>query len=95
MTNNPESVTVEQGDHDFADSIPLNDEWRAIVANMAAAHRHHAVAALTEEVERWRGLAAAAVDAWDWWNVDTYDRCSTVPGGVMNDIRAALQGAKP
>ena len=39
------------------------------------------------EIERLREAIGDIKEAWNWWNVDTYDRCA----GVVDDaIRAAL-----
>ena len=35
------------------------------------------------------------VEAWDWWQVDTYDRCSSVPGDAIQDARAFLAKHHP
>ena len=41
------------------------------------------------EIERLRVAIGDIKEAWDWWNVDTYDRCASV---VDDAIRAALAG---
>lgn len=30
------------------------------------------------------------IEAWDWWLVDQYDRCQSVPGDAIDKARAAL-----
>lgn len=30
------------------------------------------------------------IDAWDWWQVDTYDRCASVPSDAIDSARALL-----
>ena len=45
------------------------------------------IEALEAEVERLREAVGEIKEAWDWWNVDTYDRCASV---VDDAIRAAL-----
>lgn len=45
------------------------------------------IEALEAENERLREAVGEIKEAWDWWNVDTYDRCASV---VDDAIRAAL-----
>lgn len=35
------------------------------------------------------------VEAWDWWQVDTYDRCSSVPGDAIREARDFLAKHPP
>ena len=57
----------------------------AIILLEAEIERLHA------ENARLRGLMRDAVDGWDWWMVETYSRCSTVPGEAIENMRAALE----
>lgn len=45
---------------------------------------------LRAESERLREALSDVVEAWDWWQVDTYDRCQSVPSDAINIARAAL-----
>lgn len=47
-----------------------------------------------DEIERLRRMLTDVVDAWDWWQVDTYDRCASVPADAIAAARAALVGEK-
>lgn len=31
------------------------------------------------------------IDSWDWWQVDTYDRCQSVPSDAIRDARKKLE----
>lgn len=60
------------------------------------------IAALLEEIvrlraerDRLRDALTEVVEAWDWWNVDTYDRCSSVVADAVREARAALKGDTP
>jgi hypothetical protein len=46
------------------------------------------------EIERLRVVLGDVIDAWDWWRVDTYDRCASVVSDAVMDARAALAGEK-
>ena len=43
-------------------------------------------AKLAKAVEALRGVC----EAWEWWDVDRHDRCSSVPGDAVREARAAL-----
>lgn len=43
------------------------------------------------EVARLREEATGVVEAWDWWLVDTSDRCRSVPQDAVESLRAALE----
>ena len=45
---------------------------------------------LTAENERLRENLRDIIEAWDWWQVDTYDRCQSVPSDAIRVARAAL-----
>ena len=47
---------------------------------------------LRAEVDRRDELIRDVVEAWDWWQVDTYDRCQSVPADAVREARAALAG---
>jgi hypothetical protein len=52
-----------------------------------------AVARAAMEVPEIKALikdAKDAVEAWDWWQKDTYDRCQSVPSDAIDDLRATL-----
>lgn len=49
---------------------------------------------LRAEVKRRDELIRGFVEAWDWWQVDTYDRCESVPADAVREARAALAGEK-
>jgi asparagine synthetase A len=51
--------------------------------------------ALRAERDRLRDALREVVEAWDWWNVDTYDRCSSVVADAVREARAALKGDTP
>lgn len=34
--------------------------------------------------------ASSAVESWDWWNADQYDRCQSVPQDAIESLRYAL-----
>lgn len=42
------------------------------------------------EIMRLREALRGVVEAWDWWQVDTYDRCQSVPSDAIAEARAAL-----
>ena len=42
------------------------------------------------EIARLREALSSLVEAWDWWQVDPYDRCQSVPSDAINEARAAL-----
>ena len=44
-----------------------------------------------KENERLRALMLDVVSAWDWWQIDPSDRCSTVPGNAIESIRNELK----
>jgi hypothetical protein len=46
--------------------------------------------AMAKRVKQLEAALRGVVEAWDWWQVDTYDRCSSVPGDAISDARAAL-----
>jgi len=48
------------------------------------------IVTLGQEVGRLRENLLHIVEAWDWWQVDTYDRCQSVPSDAINEARAAL-----
>jgi hypothetical protein len=50
-----------------------------------------AMAAACAEIEKLREAVKEIKDAWDWWQVDTYDRCASV---VDDAISAALGETK-
>jgi hypothetical protein len=45
---------------------------------------------MAKRVKQLEAALRGVVEAWDWWQVDTYDRCSSVPGDAISDARAAL-----
>jgi hypothetical protein len=49
------------------------------------------VEAQAAEIERLREKINDIKEAWDWWQVDTYDRCASV---VEDAINAALEQSK-
>ena len=32
------------------------------------------------------------IEAWDWWQVDEFDRCASVPADAIREARATLKG---
>ena len=46
------------------------------------------------EIARLKTLAKDMVEAWDWWQVDSYDRCQSVPGDAVDALRTELAGKK-
>ena len=52
------------------------------------------IVTLGQEVGRLRDMLSDVVDAWDWWQVDTYDRSQSVPGDAIEVARAALEQEK-
>lgn len=51
----------------------------------------NALPALLARIEELEGALKDVVDGWDWWRVDTYDRCSTVPGDAIETARKILK----
>jgi hypothetical protein len=51
---------------------------------------HDTCVSLTEERDRLREALRDIVEAWDWWQKDTFDRCQSVPGEAIADARAVL-----
>ena len=49
-----------------------------------------AVYGAIDEITRLREALSSLVEAWDWWQVDPYDRCQSVPSDAINEARAAL-----
>lgn len=45
-----------------------------------------------DRIERLEAALRDVIDSWDWWQVDTYDRCASVPGDAIATARAALEG---
>ena len=43
-------------------------------------------------IEQLEAALRDVIDSWDWWQVDTYDRCASVPGDAIATARAALEG---
>jgi hypothetical protein len=41
-------------------------------------------------IEQLEAKLRDVIDAWDWWQVDTYDRCGSVPEDAIRNARAAL-----
>ena len=41
-------------------------------------------------IEQLEAALRDVIDAWDWWQVDTYDRCGSVPDDAIRNARAAL-----
>jgi hypothetical protein len=41
-------------------------------------------------IEQLEAALRDVIDAWDWWQVDTYDRCGSVPEDAIRNARAAL-----
>ena len=65
---------------------------RAAYSNLRGVCRKQedTIARLTEENARLRAVLEGVVEAWDWWQVDTYDRCASVPRDAIMEARAAL-----
>ena len=61
-------------------------EYSEDAANLIEVDAYH-IETVEAENERLRGAISDIKEAWDWWNVDTYDRCASV---VDDAIRAAL-----
>ena len=67
--------------------VLIRDVQDAMDAYRAARARAEAAEAkLREAVEVMRDVC----EAWEWWNVDTYDRCSSVPNDAVRSARAFL-----
>jgi hypothetical protein len=45
-----------------------------------------------DRIEQLEAALRDVIDSWDWWQVDTYDRCASVPGDAIATARAALEG---
>jgi hypothetical protein len=43
-------------------------------------------------IEKLEAALREVIGCWDWWQVDTYDRCSSVPADAIRDARKALEG---
>ena len=52
------------------------------------------IEAQATEIAQLREKCAEVVKAWDWWRVDSYDRCQSVPGDAIGELRA-LAGQPP
>jgi hypothetical protein len=63
---------------------PLPDDQLVAVPNAAR------IRELKEMVRAAREAMLDVVSAWDWWNVDQYDRCQSVPGDAVDALRALL-----
>lgn len=64
----------------------------AFAERVIKADREAVRAEQAAELAKWKALAetlAGAVreikDSWDWWQVDTYDRCSSVVEDAINE----------
>jgi hypothetical protein len=49
---------------------------------------------LRAEIDRRDELIQDVIESWDWWQVDTYDRCASVISDAIRDARAALAREK-
>lgn len=72
------------------------------IEGYAGSYSHHAwigvvnkllpyVRAYADQAERLSAYEEAVgevVEAWDWWLVDTYDRCRSVPNDAIECLRA-------
>jgi hypothetical protein len=67
-----------------------NERW-VIAFNQAKADATGRIEALQADNARLREAVKEIKDAWDWWQVDTYDRCASV---VDDAISAALGETK-
>ena len=63
---------------------------QAKTAAKTLASEREANSLLTAENERLRENLRDIIDAWDWWQVDTHDRCQSVPNEAIRVARAAL-----
>jgi hypothetical protein len=48
-------------------------------------------AAAADRIERLEEALRDVIDSWDWWQVDTYDRCQSVPSDAIHDARKTLE----
>ena len=52
--------------------------------------RHSLAMEAADRIEQLEAALRDVIDAWDWWQVDTYDRCGSVPDDAIRNARAAL-----
>jgi hypothetical protein len=67
-----------------------NERW-AIAFKQAEERANGRIEALQADRAKLREAVKEIKDAWDWWQVDTYDRCASV---VDDAISAALGETK-
>lgn len=53
-----------------------------------AEHLAERIDALWKENEKLKAKLADIVEAYDWWQVDTYDRCQSVLDDAIRDARS-------
>jgi len=46
----------------------------------------------TDRIEKLEAALREVIECWDWWQVDTYDRCASVPSDAIREARKALEG---
>lgn len=86
---------VEKADWNEAallDRIIVWDRWieKGIAPEGTKEARDAAMQIIIERVNRLREALRDIVEAWDWWQRDTVDRCQSVPGEAIAHARAAL-----
>ena len=65
------------------------DDPRSREAVMDAFRR---ISGAADRIEKLEAALREVIDCWDWWQVDTYDRCASVPADAIRDAREALEG---
>jgi len=45
-----------------------------------------------DRIEKLEAALREVIECWDWWQVDTYDRCASVPSDAIREARKALEG---
>jgi hypothetical protein len=68
----------------------LTARLRAEEINEFATHPEGLLAEAADRIEQLEAALRDVIDAWDWWQVDTYDRCGSVPDDAIRNARAAL-----
>lgn len=76
-------IRKEKGD---AASMAEKAEWNEKLAATVSAY--------ADQAERLNAIEAAVgevVEAWDWWLVDTYDRCRSVPNDAIERLHSLME----
>jgi hypothetical protein len=61
--------------------------WAGFGYGVEASATMNAAAVRIEQLEV---ALREVINCWDWWQVDTHDRCASVPSDAVREARAAL-----